>query len=67
MVEVGDNAPATVAECVDRAIRAEYRLVQEKEDRKKFFEEKKKERGQAKQSQDNAQKGQGNKGGSNTP
>ena len=67
MVDVGDSAPSTVAECVDRAIRAEYRLAQEKEDKKKFFEERKKEKGQAKQSQDMAQKGQGNRGGPNTP
>ena len=38
VIDSGDNPPTTVAECVDRALRAEYRLAQAKEERNRIFE-----------------------------
>ncbi|GMN34272.1 hypothetical protein TIFTF001_048342 [Ficus carica] len=43
--------PTTVADCVSRAIRAEYWVGQNREQRAKFFKEKKEEKAQAKQNQ----------------
>ncbi|GMN64787.1 hypothetical protein TIFTF001_033878 [Ficus carica] len=43
IIDSGEKPPTTVAECVERALRAEYRLAQAKQERAKFFEEKKKE------------------------
>ncbi|GMN36082.1 hypothetical protein TIFTF001_042369 [Ficus carica] len=53
VIDSGEKPPTTVAECVERALRAEYRLAQAKQERAKFFEEKKKEKSQSKQNQGN--------------
>ncbi|KAL5578375.1 hypothetical protein UlMin_020074 [Ulmus minor] len=49
VIDSGDNPPTTVAECVDRALRAEYRLAQAKEERNQIFEARKNQKGQTKQ------------------
>ncbi|KAL5570682.1 hypothetical protein UlMin_020279 [Ulmus minor] len=49
VIDSGDNPPTTVAECVDRALRAEYRLAQAKEERNRIFEARKNQKGQTKQ------------------
>ncbi|KAL5555170.1 hypothetical protein UlMin_037406 [Ulmus minor] len=49
VIDSGDNPPTTVAECVDRALRAEYRLAQAKEERNRIFEARKNQKGQNKQ------------------
>ena len=47
----GPHPPFTVADCVSRAVRAEYWVGQSKEQRAKFFKEKKEEKAQARQIQ----------------
>ncbi|KAL5539945.1 hypothetical protein UlMin_046279 [Ulmus minor] len=49
VIDSGDNPPTTVAECVDRALRAKYRLAQAKEERNRIFEARKNQKGQTKQ------------------
>ncbi|GMN57118.1 hypothetical protein TIFTF001_026231 [Ficus carica] len=39
VIDSGEKPPTTVTECVKRALRAEYRLAQAKQERAKFFEE----------------------------
>ncbi|GMN54115.1 hypothetical protein TIFTF001_023248 [Ficus carica] len=51
VISSGPHPPLTVAECVSRAIRAEYWVGQNKEQRAKFFKEKREEKTQAKQNQ----------------
>ncbi|GMN20977.1 hypothetical protein TIFTF001_043212 [Ficus carica] len=64
VISSGPHPPLTIAECVSRAIRAEYWVGQNKEQRAKFFKEKREENTQAKQNharlgQTPQQKGQG--------
>ncbi|KAL5545187.1 hypothetical protein UlMin_008971 [Ulmus minor] len=49
VIDSVDNPPTTVAECVDRALRAEYRLAQAKEERNRIFKARKNQKGQTKQ------------------
>ncbi|GMN23203.1 hypothetical protein TIFTF001_043652 [Ficus carica] len=70
VISSGPHPPLTVAECVSRAIRAEYWVGQNKEQRAKFFQEKREEKAQAKQNQakqgqTSQQKGQGGPSGQN--
>ncbi|GMN32694.1 hypothetical protein TIFTF001_044712 [Ficus carica] len=51
VISSGPYPPITVAECVSRVIRAEYWLGQNREQRAKFFKDKKEEKAQAKQNQ----------------
>ncbi|GMN65050.1 hypothetical protein TIFTF001_034114 [Ficus carica] len=51
VISSGPHPPLTVAECVSRAIQAEYWVGQNKEQRAKFFKEKREEKTQAKQNQ----------------
>ncbi|GMN27167.1 hypothetical protein TIFTF001_046119 [Ficus carica] len=51
VISSGPHPPLTVAECVSRAIRAEYWVGQNKEQKAKFFKEKREEKAQAKQNQ----------------
>ncbi|GMN34933.1 hypothetical protein TIFTF001_044961 [Ficus carica] len=64
VISSGPHPPLTVAECVSRAIRAEYWVGQNKEQWAKFFKEKREEKAQVKQNQarpgqTSQQKGQG--------
>ncbi len=43
-IESGGSPPNTVARCVERAIRIEYRMAQVKEERNKYFEAKRSQR-----------------------
>ncbi|GMN57827.1 hypothetical protein TIFTF001_026937 [Ficus carica] len=61
VIDSGEKPRTTVAECVERALRAEYRLAQATQERAKFFEEKKKEKSQSKQNQGNQLNSQGNR------
>ncbi|KAL5543861.1 hypothetical protein UlMin_007645 [Ulmus minor] len=45
VIESGHNPPTTMAECVERALRAEYRLAQVKEERNRIFDAKKIQKG----------------------
>ncbi|GMN65144.1 hypothetical protein TIFTF001_034214 [Ficus carica] len=70
VISSGPHPPLTVAECVSRAIRAEYWVGQNKEQRAMFFMEKREEKtqakqNQAKQGQTSQQKGQGGPSGQN--
>ncbi|GMN64648.1 hypothetical protein TIFTF001_033704 [Ficus carica] len=70
VISSGPHPPLTVAECVSRAIRAEYWVGQNKEQWAKFFKEKREEKAQAKQNQarpgqTSQQKGQGGPSGQN--
>ncbi|GMN23867.1 hypothetical protein TIFTF001_047595 [Ficus carica] len=70
VISSGPHPPLTVAECVSRAIRAEYWVGQNKEQRAKFFKEKREEKAQAKKNQarpgqTSQQKGQGGPSGQN--
>ncbi|GMN25411.1 hypothetical protein TIFTF001_040705 [Ficus carica] len=70
VISSGPHSPLTVAECVSRAIRTEYWVGQNKEQRAKFFKEKREEKAQAKQNQarpgqTSQQKGQGGPSGQN--
>ncbi|GMN19638.1 hypothetical protein TIFTF001_045216 [Ficus carica] len=70
VISSGPHPPLTVAECLSRAIRAEYWVGQNKEQRAKFFREKREEKAQAKQNQarpgqTSQQKGQGGPSGQN--
>ncbi|GMN66860.1 hypothetical protein TIFTF001_035922 [Ficus carica] len=70
VISSGPHPPLTVAECVSRAIRAEYWVGQNKEQRAKFFKERKEEKAQAKQNQakqgqTSQRKGQGRPSGQN--
>ncbi|GMN20711.1 hypothetical protein TIFTF001_045371 [Ficus carica] len=51
VINSGPYPPTTVADCVSRAIRAEYWVGQNREQRAKFFKEKKEEKAQAKHNQ----------------
>ena len=51
VISSGPHPPVTVVECVSRATRAEYWVGQNKEQRAKFFKDKKEEKAQAKQNQ----------------
>ncbi|GMN62429.1 hypothetical protein TIFTF001_031500 [Ficus carica] len=70
VISSGPHPPLTVAECVSRAIRPEYWVGQNKEQRAKFFQENREEKAQAKQNQakqgqTSQQKGQGGPSGQN--
>ncbi|GMN32856.1 hypothetical protein TIFTF001_044725 [Ficus carica] len=70
VISSGPHPSLTVAECVSRVIRAEYWVGQNKEQRAKFFKEKREEKAQAKQNQakqgqTSLQKGQGGPSGQN--
>ncbi|GMN65863.1 hypothetical protein TIFTF001_034929 [Ficus carica] len=70
VISSGPHPPLTVAECVNRAIRAKYWVGQNKEQRAKFYKEKREENAQAKQNQarpgqTSQQKGQGGPSGQN--
>nr|GMN35540.1 hypothetical protein TIFTF001_045028 [Ficus carica] len=70
VINSGPYPPTTVADCVSRAVRAEYWVGQNKEQRAKFFQEKREEKAQAKQNQakqgqTSQQKGQGGPSGQN--
>ncbi|GMN58691.1 hypothetical protein TIFTF001_027797 [Ficus carica] len=70
VISSGPHPPLTVAECVSRAIRAEYWVGQNKEQRAKFFQGKREEKAQAKQNQakqgqTSQKKGQGGPSGQN--
>ncbi|KAL5582230.1 hypothetical protein UlMin_014672 [Ulmus minor] len=43
-IESGGSPPTTVARCVERAVRIEYRMAQVKEERNKYFEAKRNQR-----------------------
>ena len=43
-IESGGSSPTTVARCVERAVRIEYRMAQVKEERNKYFETKRNQR-----------------------
>ncbi|GMN68597.1 hypothetical protein TIFTF001_037650 [Ficus carica] len=71
VISSGPYPPTTVAECVSRAIRAEYWVGQNREQWAKFFKAKKEEKAQAKQyqvrpSQTPQQRGQGGPLGQNS-
>ena len=51
LISSGPHPPFTVADCVSRAVRAEYWVGQNKEQRAMFFKEKKEEKAQARQIQ----------------
>ncbi|GMN57182.1 hypothetical protein TIFTF001_026274 [Ficus carica] len=61
VIDSGERLPTIVAECVERPLRAQYRLAQAKQEMVKFFEEKKKEKLQLKQNQGNQLNSQGNR------
>ncbi|GMN56925.1 hypothetical protein TIFTF001_026045 [Ficus carica] len=61
VIDSGERSHTTFAECVGRVLRFEYHLTQAKQERAKFFKEKKKEMSQSKQSQGNQPNNQGNK------
>ncbi|GMN52137.1 hypothetical protein TIFTF001_021291 [Ficus carica] len=70
VINSGPYPPTTVADYVSRAVRAEYWVGQNKEQRAKFFQEKREEKAQAKQNQvkqgqTSQQKGQGGPSGQN--
>ncbi|GMN24421.1 hypothetical protein TIFTF001_043776, partial [Ficus carica] len=65
VIDSGEKPPTTVAEYVERALRAEYRLAQAKQERAKFFEEKKNEKSQSKQNQGNQLNNLGNRSNPN--
>ncbi|EXB28863.1 hypothetical protein L484_015796 [Morus notabilis] len=56
MVDSGERPPTIMADCVGKEVRAKYHLAQAKEERAKFWEAKKKEQAQAKQTQKGNQK-----------
>ena len=70
LIESGENPPTTMADCVSRALRAEHRVNQSKEEQTKFYEAKRAQKGQeairtrndkAKSSGGQASQGSGNK------
>jgi len=67
VISGGGRPPVTVEDCVGRAIRAEYWVNQNREERAKFFQAKKEERAKGKQNPEtqskgpNSNPGQGNK------
>ncbi|GMN26236.1 hypothetical protein TIFTF001_040822 [Ficus carica] len=70
VINSGPYPPTTVADCVSRAVRAEYWVGQNREQRAKFFQEKREEKAQVKQNQvkqgqTSQQKGQGGPSGQN--
>ncbi|GMN72222.1 hypothetical protein TIFTF001_051963 [Ficus carica] len=70
VINSGQYPPTTVADCVSRAVRAEYWVGQNREQRAKFYQEKREERAQfkqnqVKQGQTSQQKGQGGPSGQN--
>ncbi|KAL5580695.1 hypothetical protein UlMin_013137 [Ulmus minor] len=50
-IESGGSPPRTVAKCVERAIRIEYRMAQVKEEKNKYYEEKRNQRKEGSESQ----------------
>ena len=52
-IDSRNQPPVTVADCLERAVRAEYRLTQVKEERAQFFKARKEERTKDKQSREN--------------
>ncbi|GMN70356.1 hypothetical protein TIFTF001_039401 [Ficus carica] len=70
VINSGQYPPTTVADCVSRAVRAEYWVGQNREQRAKFYQEKREEKAQfkqnqVKQGQTSQQKGQGGPSGQN--
>ncbi|GMN19175.1 hypothetical protein TIFTF001_048591 [Ficus carica] len=70
VINSGPYPPTTVADYVSRAVRAEYWVGQNREQRAKFFQEKREEKAQVKQNQvkqgqTSQQKGQGGPSGQN--
>ncbi|GMN36414.1 hypothetical protein TIFTF001_042433 [Ficus carica] len=70
VINSGPYPPTTIADCVSRAVRAEYWVGQNREQRAKFFQEKREEKAQVKQNQvkqgqTSQQKGQGGPSGQN--
>ncbi|GMN22586.1 hypothetical protein TIFTF001_050220 [Ficus carica] len=70
VINSGPYPPTTVADCVSRAVRAEYWVGQNREQRAKFYQEKREEKAQfkqnqVKQGQTSQQKGQGGPSGQN--
>ncbi|GMN24879.1 hypothetical protein TIFTF001_050351 [Ficus carica] len=70
VINSGQYPPTTVADCVSRAVRAEYWVGQNREQRAKFYQEKREEKAQIKQNQvkqgqTSQQKGQGGPSGQN--
>ncbi|GMN22076.1 hypothetical protein TIFTF001_050179 [Ficus carica] len=70
VINSGPYPPTTVADCVSRAVRAEYWVGQSREQRAKFYQEKREEKAQfkqnqVKQGQTSQQKGQGGPSGQN--
>lgn len=61
VVDSGSQPPTTVADCVNRALRAEYHIAQSKEEKAKFWDAKKKEKTQNQQNKGNDQGAQANK------
>ncbi|GMN72339.1 hypothetical protein TIFTF001_055614, partial [Ficus carica] len=51
VINSGPYPPTTVADCVSRAVRAEYWVGQNREQRAKFYQEKREEKAQFKQNQ----------------
>ncbi|KAL5553805.1 hypothetical protein UlMin_041206 [Ulmus minor] len=50
-IESGGSPPRTVAKCVERAIRIEYRMTQVKEEKNKYYEAKRNQRKEGSESQ----------------
>ncbi|KAL5540269.1 hypothetical protein UlMin_046310 [Ulmus minor] len=50
-IESGGSPPRTVAKCVERAIRIEYRMAQVKEEKNKYYEAKRNQRREGSESQ----------------
>ncbi|KAL5538466.1 hypothetical protein UlMin_045568 [Ulmus minor] len=50
-IESGGSPPRTVAKCVERAIRIEYRMAQVKEEKNKYYEAKRNQRKEGSESQ----------------
>ena len=46
-IDSGSQPPTTVADCLERAMRAEYHLIQVKEERAQFYKARKEEKGQS--------------------
>ena len=63
VISGGGRPPTTVEDCVGRAIRAEYWVNQNREERAKFFKAKKEERAKGKQNPEAQSKGQGSNPG----
>ena len=60
LIETGEHPPTTMADCVSRALRAEYRVNQSREERAKFYEAK---RAQKRQEMTEARNNKASQGG----